>query len=376
MLSGCKVGFYAHTLFTNGCFRYIRSVQTEARTPVQVESCLIGAPAWTSKQIESGDIVERVDGVAVTPKSIQLALTGSDEPGSTVKVSIRRKTGGPLVDVLLHRMASSMVADKRRLFELFTSMKDSASKKGDANISRAVSECIEVWTHMLIEEHERDLIIESNINELKSKCNDDITQLVEILEQLGRMTGGNMKPNTRHATPISTPKMTARLEALARRLAASQPCKEGSEPYLALPEEMDNKAPLTEEAWLDHLEIAVPALINAYELLRTRAAAQERQGEERADCIPQMLATISELQVIANTHAACQVSLEAEQALRAAAEEDKERLLAIEARHSSCEHSISLLLKELGSSLTQPSRPKLKPQTPNPKRRQQTQNTS
>ena len=105
---------------------------------VKVESCLIGAPAWNSEQMDQGDVILKVDDVAVTDATVQQCLKGCDEPGSPVKLDIKRKKGGTVV-ITLHRMASAVVADKRRLFEVFTSIKDSASKRGDSATSSAVT---------------------------------------------------------------------------------------------------------------------------------------------------------------------------------------------------------------------------------------------
>ena len=116
----------------------------------RVESCLIGAPAWNSEQMETGDVIMKVDGTAATDGTIQTLLKGCDEPGSPVKLDIKRKKGGQ-ISVVLHRMASAVVADKRRLFELFTTIKDSASKRGDSATSNAVTECIQVWTRMMLQ---------------------------------------------------------------------------------------------------------------------------------------------------------------------------------------------------------------------------------
>lgn len=92
----------------------------------KVETCLIGAPAWAAS-MQCGDIIEQVDGTAVSSATVQGALKGSDEPGSAVKLTVRRKSGESIL-LVLHRMASEQVADKRRLFELFTAIKDAASK--------------------------------------------------------------------------------------------------------------------------------------------------------------------------------------------------------------------------------------------------------
>jgi len=152
----------------------------------KVESCLIGAPAWNSEQMSTGDVIEEVDDQAVDDTTVQMALKGSDEPGSMVKLRIRRKKNAESVLVMLQRMASVVVADKRRLFELFTGIKDTALRRGDTTTSTAVTEAIQVWTRMMLQDHEHHSAVVRNVQSLQAAA---VAQIQELNRTLQKLTG-------------------------------------------------------------------------------------------------------------------------------------------------------------------------------------------
>ena len=88
-----------------------------------VENVLIGSPAYTSRNILKGDSIVKVDGEFVKGVDMQRKIVGEDLPGSTVTLTLKR---GPaeLVDVTLKRISTEEVADKRRMFDLFTKLND------------------------------------------------------------------------------------------------------------------------------------------------------------------------------------------------------------------------------------------------------------
>ena len=113
-----------------------------------------------------GDEIVSVDGAAVEAANLPAALIGHDVPGSVVSLGVRRQDFGDLLTVLVKRVESSHLADKRRLFELFTAIEnhiDSLSTlSGDTHQSsvdntahlarqpalQAVDDAITLWTDM------------------------------------------------------------------------------------------------------------------------------------------------------------------------------------------------------------------------------------
>jgi hypothetical protein len=128
-----------------------------------IDNMVVGGPASNSGQLQQNDVITQIDGVPVSVENIHDALVGSDIPGTMVTITVKRgfkeapraadnplwfaKAGGQLPDnfkdkpqlqgqgaggssgtthvVVLSRMATEAIADRRRMFELFTIMKAS-----------------------------------------------------------------------------------------------------------------------------------------------------------------------------------------------------------------------------------------------------------
>ena len=147
-----------------------------------IEAMVVGGPAYNSGQLEPGDTILQIDHSPVTAEGLQQALIGSDVPGTTVTLTVRKarappsrasegpnalwylstrepfpdqlfntylSSGGPrralppeelpllsakrdggraernpeTREVVLTRMASAVIAERRRMFELFTAIK-------------------------------------------------------------------------------------------------------------------------------------------------------------------------------------------------------------------------------------------------------------
>ena len=126
-----------------------------------IDNMVIGGPAHNTGLLEKGDLIIAIDGVAVTEDTIHAALLGDDIPGSSVVLTIKRsavpelnlidagsianavfrhadavfnpngsnsRESSPLTnknirEVVVVRMATEVIADRRRMFELFTDIK-------------------------------------------------------------------------------------------------------------------------------------------------------------------------------------------------------------------------------------------------------------
>jgi hypothetical protein len=101
---------------------------------VKVENTLIGGPSFGL--LEKGDIIVRIDGDYVSEADVFEKLKGCDIPGSQVLITVERLgSSSPLsvkslrdfdgldtreVEVMVTRMATAEIADRRRMFDLFT----------------------------------------------------------------------------------------------------------------------------------------------------------------------------------------------------------------------------------------------------------------
>jgi hypothetical protein len=119
-----------------------------------IENMVVGGPAFNSGQLVPGDSIVQIDGKLVTAKDLFEELVGSDIPGTTVTLTVKSKrdqiaekrnplwfvahspASVPAVlrdpetepqavhkTVVLTKIASEVIADRRRLFELFTNIK-------------------------------------------------------------------------------------------------------------------------------------------------------------------------------------------------------------------------------------------------------------
>ena len=64
-----------------------------------------------------------MDNKPVTSDNLHEMLLGSDVPGTHFTMTVKKLNGGSMKEVQLSRMATEVIADRRRMFELFTKMK-------------------------------------------------------------------------------------------------------------------------------------------------------------------------------------------------------------------------------------------------------------
>jgi hypothetical protein len=92
--------------------------------------------AYVNYNICRGDYIVSIDGRQILSEEEAVSgLLGSDIPGTTVVVGVSRICGREWVpevehvniEVVLTRMATESIADRRRIFELFTILKVSTT---------------------------------------------------------------------------------------------------------------------------------------------------------------------------------------------------------------------------------------------------------
>ena len=107
----------------------------------RIEDTLIGGPSFGV--LFKGDEILEIDGKAVNSDTILEFLRGSDIPGSKVTISVRRKRASSRLQsrddspmrkqlqetVEVTRMATADIADRRRIFDLFTIFKVSSQRE-------------------------------------------------------------------------------------------------------------------------------------------------------------------------------------------------------------------------------------------------------
>ena len=110
----------------------------------KIENTLIGGPAFGL--LRKGDILIKIDGQPVSEENILTALRGNDIPGSKVVLTVNRLKGEvpdtryhgnymsaspspdisadeedlEQIDINITRIATAEIADRRRMFDMFT----------------------------------------------------------------------------------------------------------------------------------------------------------------------------------------------------------------------------------------------------------------
>ncbi len=85
---------------------------------LEIDSVIIGSPAYESMLVEKGDVIIQIDRTPVRSEDVQLRLEGADIPGSSIILTLRKKSGRT-VDVSLKRTSSSIIADRCRMVDMF-----------------------------------------------------------------------------------------------------------------------------------------------------------------------------------------------------------------------------------------------------------------
>ena len=87
--------------------------------------------------------------------------------------------------VKLQRMLSSLIADKRKMFDLLTKILDRGKKDKDAALVQYVEQATGLWTDMMMEEHDHDQKCIENVHSMQEDCNTMLTESLSILEGIG-----------------------------------------------------------------------------------------------------------------------------------------------------------------------------------------------
>jgi C-terminal processing protease CtpA/Prc len=184
----------------------------------QVESVMIGSPAYLSGKVQKGDFIVEVDGKSVSGSTVLSAIIGEDIPGSYLTLTLKRD--GNMVYVNLKRIPTADVADKRRMFDLFTLLKDRAKKDQDWNAVKYVEETLLLWEKMTSADQIHDDQIVENVKSMQTDCTYCSDEISALLLEIWRQQNWGDAPDVRAVDdPIElcsfSPMPTPRLAVLA-----------------------------------------------------------------------------------------------------------------------------------------------------------------
>jgi len=149
-----------------------------------IDSMVVGGPAYNSRQLDKGDFVVDIDGKAVTNDNLSQLLVGADVAGTPVIIGVKKggKTGAKK-SVTLLRMPSEAIADRRRLFELFTAMKARATlPRGRETLEGMIDNAIDLWTRMTINDAERDSKVRKKVQDVQKNSKDYVSAILKVGE--------------------------------------------------------------------------------------------------------------------------------------------------------------------------------------------------
>jgi predicted nucleic acid-binding Zn-ribbon protein len=121
---------------------------------IHVDYVMVGGPAFKTKNIAKDDIILSIDGKKLQGDAVIKALQG---PANTVvTLEVEKAKTGKVEMVEVERMPTAIIADKRKMFDLFTKIEGGFNKHKDPAGVKNTEDALELWTNMLIEEKEHD----------------------------------------------------------------------------------------------------------------------------------------------------------------------------------------------------------------------------
>jgi hypothetical protein len=268
----------------------------------RVETVVVGGPGWLSHQIAKGDAILQIDGEDTDEDRILGQLVGSDVPGSAVSLRLERAEDGQQRTVVLKRMPSAMIAERLKLFELFTELKERASHGADQHIARLADLCIETWSDLTATDSQRH----ENLYESVTALQNDSCEWLQMLDDNLAQAQEHLKKASRQGmlytevaaklelTRQSEQQATARVAVLEERVAlgdkaASELAKAREELRLAkedvLSLKKENEAQrISHNRTTESLNFEKREIDAQLELLKKEAAlASEREARLKAE---------------------------------------------------------------------------------------------
>lgn len=147
-----------------------------------IDNMVVGGPAYNSRQLDKGDLVVEIDGKQVANENLSQLLVGSDVAGTPVTIGVRKGgKNGTKKSVTLLRMPSEAIADRRRLFELFTAMKARATlPRGRETIEGMIDNAIELWTRMAIADSEREAKVRTQVTQVQENTKKHVAEIMRL----------------------------------------------------------------------------------------------------------------------------------------------------------------------------------------------------
>jgi C-terminal processing protease CtpA/Prc len=100
-------------------------------------------------------VIVAVDGKAINGDAMFMSAL-ADRQGTSVTLSIKKQGKNAPVDVELQSMPTNLIADKRKIFDLFDAIERRFLKGRDTIGKQHVDDALALWTRMCMEEIDHD----------------------------------------------------------------------------------------------------------------------------------------------------------------------------------------------------------------------------
>jgi hypothetical protein len=88
--------------------------------------------------------------------------------------------------VIVQRQLTAEVAEKRKMFDLFTGMKLTATRNSDADTLKDVEQALAMWIAMLVAEEEKDARCVAKMEAMQDDCGAWLAELLKVLDKLDK----------------------------------------------------------------------------------------------------------------------------------------------------------------------------------------------
>ena len=155
---------------------------TEKGGTIIVHEILVCGPAFRSQNIAKGDQILSIDGKSnLQGDAVFVALKGNNVPGSDVTLMIKKSRTGRIEKVVLQRMRTADIADKRKMFDIWTKIQDRARKHHDDDLHNSAQQGYILWEEMELEAISQDEMCEINVSSMQKDCVGWLTELHNLL---------------------------------------------------------------------------------------------------------------------------------------------------------------------------------------------------
>ena len=180
---------------------------------IHIESCLVGSPAHASRSIHAGDVITQINGTPVTADTVRAGLIGEDIPGSMVCLDIKKQSGDTK-QVLIQRTSTLALAEKRKMSDLITKLRQNALLAHDNATLRLLNDLEITWDSMALSEADQAAAVRQSWEKTRTQAAQHLASLRHLLDKLDVMDQTRHERRTTYAAGQMLDKLDVSPETL------------------------------------------------------------------------------------------------------------------------------------------------------------------